>query len=74
MAEVRVKVIPNVKKESVAVGRDGRLTVGVHAPREEGRANERLREMVAKHFGVAVSAVTIRPGHTSATKTLFVKK
>lgn len=70
--EYRVKVIANTKKESVTVGRDGRLLVSVSAPRKEGKANERMRELLAEHFGVSPDAITLRRGHTSPTKTIFV--
>ena len=69
----RVKVTAEKKKESVTVSRDGRLLISVSAPREEGKANERMCELLARHFGVPLSAITIRRGHTSATKTIFVK-
>jgi uncharacterized protein YggU (UPF0235/DUF167 family) len=72
--EYRIKVTAGAKKESVTVGRDGRLLVLVSALREEGRANDRMRELLAAHFGVAVSAVTIRRGHTNGSKTVFVKE
>lgn len=72
--EYRVKVSPGKKKESVTVSRDGRLLVSVSAPREEGKANERMCALLAAHFGVAISAVTIRRGHTSSTKAVFVKE
>ena len=71
--EYRVKVVAGKKKESVVLGRDGRLLVSVSMPREEGKANERMRELLAKHFTVSPDAITIRRGHTSATKTVFVK-
>ncbi|OGZ06492.1 MAG: hypothetical protein A3C93_05465 [Candidatus Lloydbacteria bacterium RIFCSPHIGHO2_02_FULL_54_17] len=72
--EYRVKVIVDTKKESVLLGRDGRFLVSVNASREGGKANERLRELLAERFAVPLSAVTIRRGHTSATKTVFVKE
>lgn len=68
-----MKVETGKKKESVNIARDGRLLVSVSAPREEGKANERMRELVAEHFGVVCDAVTIRRGHTSPTKIIFVK-
>ncbi|MDO8521350.1 MAG: DUF167 domain-containing protein [bacterium] len=72
--EYRVKVTPGIKKESVRLGRDGRFLVFVSAPREEGKANERMRELLARHFGVSRDRVIIRRGHTSSTKTVFVKQ
>jgi len=72
--EYRVKVTTGKKNESVEVGRDGRLLVCVSAPREEGKANERMRELLAEHFDVSFDAVGIRRGHLSATKIVFVKE
>lgn len=72
--EYRIKVTAGAKKESVAVGRDGRLLVSVSAPREDGKANERMCELLAAHFGVAVGAISIRRGHTSRAKTVFVRQ
>jgi uncharacterized protein YggU (UPF0235/DUF167 family) len=68
-----VKVRTGVKKESVTEGRDGRLLVAVSAKREAGKANERLREVLAAHFGLSVDAVVIRHGKTSATKTVLLR-
>ena len=71
--EYRVKVTTGKKRESVVVGHDGRLLVSVSAPRKEGVANERMRELLADHFRVPFDDITIRRGHTSPTKTIFVK-
>ncbi|MEK7118261.1 MAG: DUF167 domain-containing protein [Patescibacteria group bacterium] len=71
--EYKVKVTTRKRKESVEVGRDGRLLVSVSAPQKNGKANERMRELLAKHFGVPFDAVTIRRGHASTTKTVFVR-
>ncbi|HEY9585109.1 MAG TPA: DUF167 domain-containing protein [Candidatus Paceibacterota bacterium] len=72
--EYRVKVTASAKKESIEVGRDGRLIIHVSAPREGGRANERMRELLAEYFDVSFDAVIIRRGQTSPTKTVFVKE
>ncbi len=72
--EYRVKVTTRAKSDSVVPLLDGRLSVAVTADRKGGRANEHLRELLAGHFAVPLSAVTIRRGHTSSTKSVFVKK
>lgn len=72
--EYRVKVVTRSRDESVLPAKDGRLVVSVSAPREEGRANERVRELLAEYFHVPFEAVSIRHGHTSATKSVFVKE
>lgn len=70
--DIRVKIVPNARKEFVAIERDGRLLISVHAPRKEGRANDRLRELVALHFAVPVKQVRIISGHQSSSKTLRI--
>jgi len=55
--------------------RDGNhLTVWVDAPPQDGRANERLRELVAQELGVPRRAVRIRSGHASRRKLVEVDR
>ena len=69
----RVKVTPRSAKSEVA-GRlaDGTLKVRIAAAPERGRANEELCELLAGHFGVARTAVTILSGHSSPLKLVRV--
>jgi len=67
-----VKVKPASKKEGVHVASDGTLEVSVSAPPEKGRANERLIELLAGHFGVAKSRVRIVAGRTKRQKVVEV--
>jgi uncharacterized protein len=52
--------------------RDGVLVIRVTAPALEGRANESLRRLVAKRFGVPKSAITILRGHRSRDKVIEI--
>lgn len=72
MKEVRVKVETSVKRELVEEGEDGRFLVSVNAPRKEGRANDRVRELIAAHFLVPVERVRIVRGKNEASKTLRI--
>ena len=66
---VRVKVIPrSAASEIVGELADGTLKVKIAAPPERGKANEALIALLASHFGVPKSAITIVSGHTSALK------
>jgi uncharacterized protein (TIGR00251 family) len=66
---LKVKVVPASSRSAMAGEMaDGTLKVKLAAPPEKGRANEELRELLAAHFGVARSAVTIVAGHGSARK------
>jgi uncharacterized protein (TIGR00251 family) len=67
-----VKVKPSAKKEGVSVNANGMLEVAVAAPPEKGKANERLIELLAEHFGVAKSCIKIVSGHTSRSKVVEV--
>jgi uncharacterized protein YggU (UPF0235/DUF167 family) len=70
--EIRVKITPNVKKELVEVLPDGRYHVAVKADRKEGLANDRMRDLLATHFGVPLKSVALIAGHTQPTKTVRI--
>ena len=65
--------MPDSKKELVELMRDGRLLVAVHAPRKEGRANERACALVAEYLGIEGSRVSVVRGQNQSTKVLAVK-
>jgi uncharacterized protein YggU (UPF0235/DUF167 family) len=52
---------------------DGGLVAYVRERAIEGAANDAVVRVVAAHFGVAPSRVTIRRGHTSKHKTLEIE-
>jgi uncharacterized protein len=66
---VRVKVVPRSSSSGI-MGElaDGTLKVRILAAPERGKANAELCQVLAKHYAVAPSAVTILRGHTSALK------
>jgi hypothetical protein len=67
--KLQVKVVTRSSKSEV-VGElaEGTLKVRLAAVPEKGKANAELCQTLAKHFKVALSAVTILKGHTSAIK------
>lgn len=70
---VRVKVIPRSSRSGMAGElADGTLKVKVMAVPERGKANAELCRVLAEHYGVAESAVTVVSGHTSALKLVRV--
>ncbi len=68
---VKVRVIPRAKREEVIPEGDS-LVVKVREPPEGGRANGRVIELLAKHFGVPKSHVEIVRGHRSREKLVKV--
>jgi uncharacterized protein (TIGR00251 family) len=69
---INVKATPNAKKPSVLDIGNGSYAVKVNAPALEGKANERLVELLADHFGVAKSHVRILKGAGSRNKTVEI--
>ena len=72
--DIRIRTEVNQKREGVTELRDGRLRVAVRANRTEGKANQRVRELVASYFHVEIKDVHIVSGHTQPTKLLRVTK
>lgn len=66
-----VKVKPQSKKEEVVL-QDNTLIVKVAALPVEGKANERLIELLCDYFRVPKSAIKILRGETSRNKLVEV--
>jgi uncharacterized protein YggU (UPF0235/DUF167 family) len=72
---VRVKVVPRSSLSGFAgVLADGTLKVRIVAAPERGKANAELCRVLAQHYAVAPSAVTILRGHTSAVKLVRIER
>jgi uncharacterized protein YggU (UPF0235/DUF167 family) len=70
---ITVRVKPGSKKGPlVEPGDDGSLTVFLQQRATDGAANTGLVEILAKHFGVSKSRVTIEAGFTSRIKRVDV--
>ena len=72
--KIEVQVKPNSRRESVEKLPDGSYKVALNAPPTEGRANERLIEMLAEFFKVAKSSLTIVRGVTGRRKVVLVSE
>jgi uncharacterized protein len=66
---VVVTVKPNSRKGPlIEADEAGALTVFVREPATEGKANAAVAALLAKHFGVAKSCVSLVGGATSRVK------
>jgi uncharacterized protein len=63
-----VRVQPGARRDGCAGAWNASLKIAVSAPPEDGRANERLVEVIAELFGLRRSAVEIVGGRTSRDK------
>lgn len=67
-----VRVVPQSSKSAIVGELDGSLKVKLQSPPVDGAANAELIRILAKHFGVAKSAVVILKGQTSKTKQIKI--
>jgi uncharacterized protein YggU (UPF0235/DUF167 family) len=65
---IEVKVKPRARQSLLEPGTDGRWLAHLRAAPVDGAANAELIALVAKRFGCARSAVTIRSGATARLK------
>lgn len=68
---IKVKVIPNAKIEKIENFNDG-LKVWLRAKPVENAANDRLIEILAKHFLVTKSQIKVVFGKTNKNKVVEV--
>lgn len=66
--KITVRVKPNARKDEVANQPDGTYLVSVKAPPTEGKANARLLDVLADHFGCPKKNVTILHGSRGRSK------
>lgn len=70
---ITVKVKPGSKKGPLVESEaDGSITVFLQQRAVDGAANEGLIEVLAKHYGVSKSRITLEAGFTSKIKRLNV--
>jgi uncharacterized protein (TIGR00251 family) len=70
--KIWVSVKPQAKKESVIKLADGEYRVSVHPPAQDNQANQSVVKLLAKHFSVPKSAVTILRGDASRKKLIQI--
>jgi len=71
---LEIRVIPNAHRDAVETRPDGTNVVRVMARATEGRANDAVRRVVAKHFGARVADVDVLRGQRARRKTLVVRR
>ena len=70
---IRVKVKPNARASQLEQLADGTWLALIKAPPVDGKANEELVGLVARHFGLRKAQVTIRSGASGRLKLLQVE-
>ncbi|MGB7293816.1 MAG: DUF167 domain-containing protein [Thermodesulfobacteriota bacterium] len=70
---IEVKVLPKSGRDEIGRFVNGTLKVRVSAPPIEGKANERLIELISRAIGMPRSDITIIKGRTSRIKTISIQ-
>ena len=65
---ITVKAKPSAREESVVKADDGTFVVSVKEPPRNGKANEAISRVLAKHFGIARGQVVLASGFSSRQK------
>jgi uncharacterized protein (TIGR00251 family) len=68
MISIRVRVTPNAKKELVEEIEPGFLRVRVHEAPENGKANERVIELLSEYYALPESNIILKHGAKSRDK------
>jgi uncharacterized protein (TIGR00251 family) len=68
MRVIQLKVKPNARTSALEEQPDGSWLAQIQAPPVDGKANEALVALVARHFGLRKSQVSIRSGAASRLK------
>ena len=68
MRTLKVRVKPGSRDESLTEQEDGSWLARVKAPPVDGKANAALITLIAAHFGLRKSQVTIRSGASGRMK------
>ena len=72
MKIISVKVKPGARVSTLAEPQPGQWHAQLKSPPVDGKANAELVLLIARHFGCARSAVSIRSGASSRTKRVAI--
>jgi uncharacterized protein len=70
--KIRVKVKPNARENCVNELENDYFEVKVSVPPEKSKANKRVIELIAKHYKIPKSKVTLISGETYHEKVLNI--
>lgn len=72
MSQLLVEVRPNSKQLKIEKITTGVYKIHLTAPATEGQANKQLITVLAEHFKVAKSLITIKAGKSAKTKVIII--
>jgi uncharacterized protein (TIGR00251 family) len=70
---IKVKVKPNAGKNELKKITEDYFEARVTVPPEKGKANERVTELLSKHFKIPKSRITLSSGQTFKEKVFIIE-
>lgn len=70
---LHVQILPKASRDEILGFVNGKLKIKVAAPPEDGKANDRLKEIISEVFDVPKSRVKIIRGKISRLKTILIE-
>ena len=70
---IQIRVKPNARASLLEQRADGTWHAQLKSPPVDGKANDELRGLVAKHFGVRKSDVSLKSGGSGRTKLVRIE-
>lgn len=71
--KLTVKVKPNSKRNEISIAEDGSLIISVSSPPREGRANEKVIELLAEYFKKPKRNISIIAGFKGKIKIVDIE-
>jgi len=72
--KISIKVKPNARERRVEETGPNQFRVSVKSPARENKANEEVVELLAEHFDLSKSRVSIVSGRKSSQKIVRIEK
>ena len=69
---IKVKTHPNSSRQEIKTLDFQNLEIWLHAQAQENKANEKIRELLAKHFKIAKSLINLKHGANAKQKTFEI--
>jgi uncharacterized protein (TIGR00251 family) len=65
---LKIQVKPSSKQQKIQAQADGSLTIYLKSPPVDGKANQELIKLLAKHYKIPKSTIVIKSGLSSRNK------
>lgn len=70
--KIKVKVKPNSQQQKIEQSEDGTWIIRLKSPPVDGKANQELIKLLAKHFKVTKNQITVKAGRSTKNKLIEI--